>query len=320
MNYIPYPRLDLDSHRDLLAWRAKIYKRHGDWTMLKQFLHDCTIIGPAPVFLPKCWFSELPQGDDYALDVEHFRPKNSGNALASKHIKQIKQFDDKVNFQQNPGNGTYPWLEFDYRNYRLVTAKTNRAGAKHIYFSIPANTIRLQLNEFPWTHSEFPFFLDPTDPLDAKLLFVKPNGEISPLTPKTQLTQKDYDQLPATWRNDGFNYLRSIITIVLFNLNYKHFRTGRYHVFSQTTSDIGILEKLIIENPRSSIIKDLIGRLALSVLPSAPFSLAAKSAITAYQSTHPDKGVRNNMNQITRTILHTAEHEVNKIIIDWNRP
>jgi hypothetical protein len=320
MIYIPYPRLDLDSHPSLITWRSKKQKNNGDWTDLKEFLHQSTYVGPSPPSLPKCWFSELPQGDDFALDVEHFRPKNSGDVLIPKHIELIKQYDDNVDFQQSTVNGNYSWLKFDYRNYRLVTAKTNRTGAKHIYFPIVANTKRLGFNEFPWTNSEFSFFLDPTNNLDAKLLYVKPNGEIAPTTSKTQLTQNDYDQLPSTWRNDGFNYLRSIVTIILFNLNYKHFKTGRYIVFSKTTDDFAILERLFIENPRSSIIPDLIANLALKVLPSAPFSLAAKSALMAYQSNHSDKGVRDNMNKIAKSILAIAEREVIKITIDWNKP
>lgn len=320
MNYIPYPRLDLDSHPDLINWRVKNPKSAGDWTDLKQFLHSCTIVSPAPASLPKCWFSELPQGDDYALDVEHFRPKNSGNALTPNHIKLIRQYDAQVNFQQNTVNGRYPWLEFDYRNYRLVTAKTNRAGAKHIFFPIAVNTSRLRINELPWLSHEYSFILDPTDLLDTKLLYVKPNGEIAPSTPKTPLTQNDYNQLPATWRSDGFNYLRALVTIILYNLNYVNFRTGRYQVFSETSRDLGILERLFIENPTSSIIPDLIKNLALKVLPSAPFSLAAKSAITTYQSAHPDQGVRDHMNQVSQTLLRSAEHEINKITIDWNRP
>jgi len=91
MNYIPFPRADKNTHPDLTAWREKHPKRDGDWTSLKNFLHDCTKIGTATDSLPKCWFSELLQGDDYALDVEHFRPKNSGDAITEKHIKQIEK-------------------------------------------------------------------------------------------------------------------------------------------------------------------------------------------------------------------------------------
>lgn len=319
MNYIPYPRLDLNSHIDLMGWRAKNPKREKDWTSLREFLHDCTKFGPAPASLPKCWFSELPQGDDNALDVEHFRPKNSGNALNSKHIMKIEQYD-RVNFQQNIVNGTYPWLEFDYRNYRLVTAKTNRSGAKHIYFPIAANTRRLLPNELPWLIPEFPFFLDPTDPLDTKLLYVKPNGDIAPTTQKTQPTQNDYDQLPATWRSDGFNYLRALVTIVLYNLNHKHFKTGRYIVYSGTIEEMTNIELLMIENKDSLLLPKLIKNLVLKVLPSAPFSLAAKSAIIAYQSTHPKPEVRDAMNSFAKLILDTVEDEVNKITVDWNQP
>jgi hypothetical protein len=126
MNYIPFPRLDLDKHPDLMKWRAKNHKQEGDWKILKSYLHACTQIGNVIQTLPKCWFSELPQGDDYALDVEHFRPKNSGNALSARQVKQIEQYAN-ITIRQSETSAPYEWLTFDYRNYRLVTATTNRA-------------------------------------------------------------------------------------------------------------------------------------------------------------------------------------------------
>jgi len=319
MNYIPYPRLDKNTHLHLEAWRAKAPKNDGDWTALKLFLNDCTKIGSTLHTLPKCWFSELPQGDDYALDVEHFRPKNSGNPLTSKQIKLIEKYGS-VKYQQEITNGTYPWLEFDYRNYRLVTAKTNRAGAKHIYFPIALGANRITNGTFPWDVVELAYFLDPTNKQDTKLLYVKPNGEIAPSTPITELSQEDYDALPNSWRNNGFNYLRAIITIVMFNLNYRHFITGRYIVYSETTREMGILEKLLIENLTSEIIPNLVENISNKVLPSSPFSLAAKSALIAYQSKHPNQSVKDVIERIKSKILLNVENEVNKITIDWNRP
>ncbi len=319
MNYIPFPGTNKDAHPDLKAWRVKANKSVGDWKELKTFLNDCSKIGSISHSLPKCWFSELPQGDDFALDVEHFRPKNSGNALISKHIKEIEKYGS-ITFQQESVNATYSWLEFDYRNYRLVTAKPNRAGAKHIYFPIALGTRRLQNGTFPWDIQEFNYFLDPTDKQDVQLLYVKPNGEIAPTTPITQLTQADYTALPSTWRNDGFNYLRAIVTIVMFKLNYKHFVTGRHIVYSKTTRDVGTLEKLLIENPNSTIIPDFVENLVNKILPSAPFSLAAKSALIAYQPNHPDQFFKDTINKIIIKIIEMVDNEVSKILIDWNRP
>lgn len=319
MNYIPYPRVDKDSHVDLSAWRLKTSKSVGEWTDLKSFLNECSMIGPITQAIPKCWYSELPQGDDYALDVEHFRPKGSGSPLNSKQIKKVEKVGG-IMYDQDLTVGTYNWLEFDYRNYRLVTAKTNRAGAKHIFFPIASGSSRLLTGGFAWVDQEFSYFLDPTDKLDTQLLFVKPNGEIAPTTPRTQLTPTDYSNLPSTWRNDGFNYLRSIVTIELYNLNYKNFVTGRAIVYDETQRAIRILEMLLVENPGSLVIPEFVGNLVNKILPSAAFSLAAKSALIAYQSNHPSPQIQASMQSMISNILNKVDSEVNTLIIDWNKP
>jgi hypothetical protein len=318
MNYIPFPRLDKDSHPDLVAWRSKVPKADGDWKVLKSFLNDCTKILQTNDALSKCWYSEMPQGDDYALDVEHFRPKKSGSPLKIEHIERIEKSGNII-YEQDISTGKYNWLKFDYRNYRLVTAKTNRAGAKHIYFPIAKGTSRLPMGSFPWDTQEFSYFLDPTDKHDTSLLFVKPNGEIAPITPCTILGPTDFAGLPQTWRNDGFNYLRSIVTIKLFRLDNKVFVEARKKVYDDTTRDLKTLEKLFIENPQSTVIEDLVRDLIYLILPSAPFSLAAKSALIAYQPDNANLQKRD-FTKIIDLILKKVETELNSINIDWNRP
>ncbi len=319
MNFIPFPRADKDSHPDLADWRIKTPKSHGNWTALKSFLNDCSMIGPITQALPKCWYSELPQGDDYALDVEHFRPKGSGDPLNPKEIKQVEK-SGGITYDQDLAAGTYQWLEFDYRNYRLVTAKTNRAGAKHIYFPIATGTSRLVAGTFPWIVPEYSYFLDPTDKQDTELLYLKPNGEIAPITPKTQLTPADFAGIPHTWRGNGFNYLRSIVTIQLYNLNYKHFVTGRAIVYTETINAIKLIEMALIENPTSEVLRYLVDNLITKIYPSAPFSLAAKSALIAYQSSHTDPQIQASMQSILSSILAKVDAVVNSITIDWNKP
>ncbi|MEY4926244.1 MAG: hypothetical protein RI894_680, partial [Bacteroidota bacterium] len=51
--------------------------------------------------IPKCWYTELPQGDSVASDVEHFRPKNSGDPLNEKQVDELKKLAG-VDFYQNP--------------------------------------------------------------------------------------------------------------------------------------------------------------------------------------------------------------------------
>jgi len=313
MNYIPYPRIDLDNHRNLVSWRAKEDKIEGDWTHLKEYLADSARIIDNKHAISKCWYSELPQGDDYARDVEHYRPKNQASPLTTKQIKEIEILGE-INYEQDDSVGNYNWLEFDYRNYRLVTAKPNRGGAKHIFFPIAKNTSRLTAGQLPWEKLEYPYFLDPTSKHDASLLMVKPNGDIAPITPKTQLTQTHFDNIAETWHQDGFNYLRATVTIKLYRLNDAVFVKGRKEVYDSVIKNINILNLCMHTNAAKEILENTIENIVGALIPSAPFSLAAKCALIAYQA--PDKSTSDSI----QSILTTIEKQVNNLKIDWNKP
>jgi len=103
-------------------------------------------------------------------------------------------------------------------------------------------------------------------------------------------------------------------------LNYRHFVTGRSCVYNETTGDIKILEAILTLKESEHIRDEFYRRIALKILPSACFSLAAKSALIAYQSNHPDEDVRNTIHRIINNILSSVEQEVNRVAIDWNKP
>jgi hypothetical protein len=319
MVYMPYPRTDLDNHADLISWRAKATKAEGDWKLLKEFLADSARLVPGKHPLSKCWYSELPQGDDFARDVEHFRPKNQAAPLTNKQIKEVEKAAGIV-YEQDANPGSYPWLEFDYRNYRIVTAKTNRGGAKHIYFPLAKQTVRLTAGQLPWVQPEYPYFLDPANKHDASLLFVKPNGAIAPIAPKTALTQADFDNLPASWHNDGFNYLRAMVTIKLYRLDDIVFQKGRKEVYDHITYLLNSFAVLINENPGIDI-KPLTSLIIDAILPSAPFSLAARSALVAYM---PPPGIgataAAEIKTIIKQIQNRVQQEIDALTIDWHKP
>lgn len=320
MIYIPYPRTDLDTHRDLVSWRNQFNKKEGDWSKLKDFLAEAPRIINGKHPIPKCWYSELPQGDDFAKDVEHFRPKNQASPLSAKHIREVEK-SSGVKYEQEVSVGNYQWLEFDYRNYRLVTAKTNRGGAKHVYFPLAKNTIRLCDGQFPWIDKEFSYFLDPTDKYDTSLLFVKPNGEIAPIAPKTQLTQTDFDNLPATWKNDGFNYIRAFVTIKMYRLNDAVFVKGRKEVYDKMTRQLDFLIKCISSNVDEEIMRLYIEDIIEAVLPSAPFALAAKCALFSFfPSDNTNSYAVHEINTIISNILSQIDNKINNLTIDWRRP
>lgn len=315
MNYIPYPRVDLNSHPDLINWRANVNKTDGDWTDLKEYLADNARIINGKHPISKCWYSELPQGDDFARDVEHFRPKNQASPLSAKLIKEIEALAS-IKYEQDEAVGSYNWLEFDYRNYRLVTAKPNRGGGKHIFFPIAKGKTRLTNTQYPWTHQEYYYLLDPTNKNDTLLLMVKPNGEIAPIAPKTQLVQADFDGLPNTWNNNGFNYLRAIVTIKLYRLNDAVFVAGRKEVYDKIISLTSLLELCIKTNADKGILDKTIEDIVNAIIPSAPFSLAAKSALIAYQPINGNSEVTT----IIQRILQKVEAQINALIIDWSKP
>lgn len=320
MVHIPFPRLDLNGHPDLTRWRANNSKASGDWKILKEFLadHSRLIQGIHPI--PKCWYTELPQGDHYALDVEHFRPKNQARPLTKKQVAKLEKRTGIV-FLQNLIGGNYNWLEFDYRNYRLTTATPNRGGAKHVYFPVVHGTNRLNNGEFPWLQKEYNFCLDPADPHDATLLMVKPDGKIEPRTPKTLLTAADFVNLPQSWHNDGFNYVRAWMTIQLYRLEEKIFEQGRKVVYDKINE---LMERLLLcfdtnADPRltNGFIKDI----TECILPSAPFALSARCALEAYV---PPPGIDVNssyaISQIPRQILDKVINNTNAKVCSWDNP
>jgi hypothetical protein len=320
MVYIPYPRVDLNNHPDLVAWRMITNKKEGDWKQLKNFLADSARIINDIHPISKCWYSELPQGDNIAKDVEHFRPKNEASPLNTNQINDIQK-NTGLTYEQDSVEGSYNWLEFDYRNYRIVSAVTNRGGAKHIYFPIVKKTKRLLTGKLPWLEKEYPYFLDPTNKHDTSLLFVKPNGEIAPLAVKTQLTNADFDNLPTTWTNDGFNYLRSIVTIKLYRLDDNVFVQGRKEVYDKISRQLNNLVLCIQTKANRGIKENIISDIFEASLPSAPFSLAAKCALKSYLplSGTSDKAVKN-IKKITIRILSEIQIRINSLQIDWNKP
>lgn len=320
MNYIPFPREDKDNHADLVAWRSNANKVEGDWTDLKPYLSDTCRLKDGVHTITKCWYSELHQGDNYALDVEHCRPKNAAEPLNKKQVKDIENTTGE-NFLQDVATGnSYPWLQFEYRNYRIVTALTNRAGAKHIYFPIVKDTTRLAAGTYPWNTEEFPFFLDPAIKHDADLLLVEPSGRIIPKAPKTPLTQADIDALPGSWETDAFNYTRAEVTIKMYRLNDAVFVEGRKELFRRVSREMKALLHAINYNA-PELIDHSTENLYDYILPSAQFSLAAKCAMMAYI---PDAkfGVPtiDIFNKTVKSILDKMEDLVNNTIVDWTKP
>lgn len=322
MVYIPYPRTDLDTHADLVKFRAKPDKEEGDWTMLKEaYLIENAILYPGVHLVPKCWYSELPQGDRFGQDVEHFRPKNQASPLSARQKKDLEKAAG-VPFLQATGVTDYPWLEFDYRNYRFVTAFTNRGGGKHIYFPVVKGTPTLTAGQVPWKTREYAYLLDPADPWDASQLWVSASGVIEPVASKAPVTQADIDGLPGTWHNDSFCYIRAMATIQLYRLNEKILIDGRAEVYRDTLGKMNFLQ-IALEDGGGKVSRmslALMSDLVKMVLPSAPFALAARCALHSY--TPParlDPAVRAVLAGIPDQIMSRLQSVLASKPVDWNR-
>lgn len=319
MVYINFPRQDLDNHADLITWRGKAPKTN--WGELKIFLTEQARLRDDIHPIPKCWYTELPQGDNYALDVEHFRPKAGAQPLRQKHLDLIEP-ELGYKLVQKLNVTPYPWLEFEYRNYRITTALPNRGGAKVDYFPLAFASTALIRAQEPWVTQEYNLLLDPTDLHDANLLVVMPNGKIEPRAPKTVMSQLDFINFAANWHSDGFNFLRAVITIVLYRLNDRILVSGRKEVFSDTIEEIKLLLRLLtIPNMNQEITDSYLERLIKKLLPSAPFALAARTALNSYVVEQPNEALLKPIYQtLIATIKLRLDQETQAKIVDWNRP
>lgn len=162
--------INLDAHRPSEAWLKKsdeltkqlieLHKK-GDIEARNKLIEDNSAHwGEIKEWLlklshNKCWFSEARDIFSH-MDVEHFRPK-----------REAKQLDGTV-------RDGYWWLAFDYRNYRVCGNVGNRK--KGGWFPLKLGSA-ISTSEQPCEEMEIPYFLDPTDPYDVKLLAFDEEGK-----------------------------------------------------------------------------------------------------------------------------------------------
>lgn len=137
---------------------ATINKNQHIWSSLKGSLQALSY--------NKCWYCESidPRSDNA---VDHYRPK--GNVKDS----------------QPPHDG-YWWLAFSPGNYRFSCMYCNSirksgatSGGKHDYFPLWDETVRAR-SEQDDLDEEMPLLLDPTSPLDVRLISFDDDGRVGP--------------------------------------------------------------------------------------------------------------------------------------------
>lgn len=112
-----------------------ISSKSGIWGELKPVLEG--------VNDNKCWYTEAREAVSY-YQVDHYRPK-----------------------------AKYPWLAFEWRNFRLSGGKPNRK--KWDKFPLVDEGSRVSVWDAPF-NGEVPLMLDPTDPNDPPLLTFSDDG------------------------------------------------------------------------------------------------------------------------------------------------
>lgn len=138
--------------------RAEILKKKRHWADLSKMLREASG--------DKCWYSESRERAS-RMDIDHFRPK--GTVLES-------------NGTTRPG---YPFLAYDFRNYRLSAQLMNqrsraqgRGRGKHQQFPLQSDSPSAE--DTAGIAAEKPLLLDPTVPRDPRLLTFDEEGRAKP--------------------------------------------------------------------------------------------------------------------------------------------
>jgi hypothetical protein len=280
MIYIKYPQTELKKNEDLVKW-LEIDEHKRKWTDLKTFLykHLWNPYGLKEEF-PKCWYSEVPIADHFAEDVEHFRPKASAQPLNNTQKKKIEA-ELGYAIPEEISKSAYPWLEFNYTNYRIVTAFTNRGGGKVASFPVLKGTKRLSSPQIPEPGNEYPLLLDPTDKHDSSVLIVMPSGAIIPKATKAQPSDFQFQNLKDHWHDSEFDFLRGWVSIVVYQLDFKTAVIGRHKVYENVKTYISRLER-DVNNGLSDHINDHLEDIEKSIRMYSPFALSARCATISY--------------------------------------
>lgn len=247
---------DLDAAREPEA-KAEILKKKRLWGELNATLRELS--------RHKCWYSEA-QIAASRMDVDHFRPKGT-----------VKEKDGTA----RPG---YPFLAYDFRNYRLSAQLMNQSSStddgargKHQQFPLadgsPCATGREGIAE------EKPLLLDPTDPDDPKLLTFDEEGR---------------PRLTPSALGDPRNHERATRTIDALWLDHSQLAEQRRVEWTKAHGSIEVIDRMM-EKARDltaegqhheaatewGLTRNLMRPLQDGAQPTAPFSSSMRACLRA---------------------------------------
>lgn len=152
----------------------------------------------------KCWFTEANATvSDYA--IEHFRPKNKVDIIASKDDYAEKRSSSDVN--------GYWWLAYDLDNLRLAASKPNQL--KGNYFPLRNDSIIASAHNSSW-RKEIPMLLDPCVASDVKLL-----------------TYEGIEPVPVNTIETEIEHVRSRISIKVYGLKHSKLMKARSRLYEE---------------------------------------------------------------------------------------
>lgn len=226
----------------------------------------------------KCWYSESSNiGSKNPID--HFRPKTS-ELKAVPQYGQIDGITNRINMSVGTG---YPFLEFEFSNYRYACDIVNSPNKKDAsdklprgkwdYFPIAINSIRA--TSLQTIGREQFCLIDPCVQEEAELLTFTELGQI----------EAHKSVLKSSWQ-----YCKVKVSIELFHLHYPKFSERRREIWTECLEHIELLGDLYYKNPRtiqeqnnvSYHLKELVKKIS----KKSEFSAVAIDCIKHYRNTY----------------------------------
>lgn len=219
---------------------AYIDKKANIWRDFKQHLGSMSHM--------KCWYSEADDPQS-TFDVDHYRPKK-------KAIRDTQVSD-----------GGYPWLAFDWMNFRYSAVRSNRlttneetaeTDGKGNWFPLLPGSVKATWDD-RCEDAELPVLLDPTLKHDVRLVDISTDGRIAP---SPFCSRSERDRVDQTARILGRNLPR--------------LTSARLRAIRDTKRTYESMIR-IVDTGQS--VKDEMDHLHEKTHPRSPFSLAARSAL-----------------------------------------
>jgi hypothetical protein len=238
--------------------RKKYISNNPDWNILQKIMIE--------EYGYKCWYSEAPIGNG-EFEIDHYRPKNRAR-------------QDETTGKPNKENG-YWWLAYDYENYRLSGALSNKrrrdrlkenseVEGKGDLFPLDLEHCKVANDECS-TFCEKPLLLDPVVSSDVGLLVYDEDGKI----------------LPNPLILDNFDRERAKISIKLYHLDLDQLETARHQVWTACRNAIENAYKYFTESDSAEAKKLAMKNCAEVIFEKtnlkSEFSSAAKSCVNTYR-------------------------------------